>query len=89
MRTILSINQDWLYKPSFLEDRDLNGTIDAADYQPVCLPHTNIELPYNYFSDEAFRFVSCYRRALRLEPEWAGQRLFLDFKGGDLRPDAG
>ena len=53
-------------------------------YRPVCLPHTNIELPYNYFDDDRvvpFRFVSCYKRSLRLAPEWNGQRLFLDFEG--------
>lgn len=81
MRTILSINQDWLYKPDFSQENDLDETAGSDTYQHVCLPHTNIELPYNYFDDGAYCFVSCYKRSLRLEPQWSGQRLFLDFEG--------
>jgi beta-galactosidase len=81
MRTVLSINQEWLYKPDFSQENDLSQLADRASYEPVCLPHTNIELPYNYFDDEAYRFVSCYKRDLNLEPQWKGKRLFLDFEG--------
>lgn len=81
MRTVLSINQEWLYKPGFSGEKDLDQIEDRDYYEPVCLPHTNIELPYNYFDDEAYRFVSCYKRKLVFEPQWKGKRLFLDFEG--------
>lgn len=81
MHTILSLNQHWLYKPGFSQENDLDRTADRHAYQRVSLPHTNIELPYNYFDDKAFCFVSCYRRGLKLAPAWKGQRLFLDFEG--------
>ena len=81
MRTIISINRDWLYKPHFSQEADLSRLSGKAGYQEVCLPHTNIELPFNYFDDEAFQFISCYKRSLRLDPRWKGQRLFLDFEG--------
>ncbi len=81
MRTIRSINRDWLYKPHFSQEADLNRPAGTEGYQQVCLPHTNIELPYNYFDDKAFCFVSCYKRRLSLEPQWQGQRLFLHFEG--------
>ncbi|MFR3728029.1 glycoside hydrolase family 2 TIM barrel-domain containing protein [Lacrimispora sp.] len=81
MRTILSINQQWLYKPEFCEEKDLKQMEDNGCYEPVCLPHTNLELPYNYFDEEACCFVSCYKRKLALEPQWKGKRLFLDFEG--------
>lgn len=81
MRTIKSINRDWLYKPHFSQETDLSRLTDKAAYQKVCLPHTNIELPYNYFDDKVFCFVSCYKRRLSLEPQWQGQRLFLHFEG--------
>lgn len=81
MRTVIPINRDWLYKPHFSQEDDLNKPAGKEGYQQVCLPHTNIELPYNYFDDAAFCFISCYKRRLSLEPRWQGQRLFLDFEG--------
>lgn len=81
MRTILSINQEWYYKPSFSGDRDIDQRLDKETYERVCLPHTNIELPYNYFHDEAFRFISCYKRKIHPSLEWQGQKIFLDFEG--------
>lgn len=81
MRTVLSINQNWLYKASFFEHEDLIYPSSTKAFMPICLPHTNIELPYNYFDDKAFQFISCYKRKLSLNPSWNGQRLFLDFEG--------
>ena len=81
MRTIISINRDWLYKPHFSQEADLCRLTGREGYQQVCLPHTNIELPFNYFDDEAFCFISCYKRSLSLDPRWKGQRLYLDFEG--------
>ena len=54
MRTIISINRDWLYKPHFSGEADLKRPAGSEGYQLVSLPHTNIELPYNYFDDRAF-----------------------------------
>jgi len=80
MRSVLSINQNWLYKPSFSPETDLKKGAGAG-YEPVCLPHSNIQLPYNYFDEAAFCFVCCYKRAISLQHQWRGQRLFLDFEG--------
>ena len=81
MRTVLLINRGWFYKPSFSGQEDLGAPADSEGFSPVCLPHTNIQLPYNYFSDEAFRFISCYKRALDIDPAWREQRVFADFEG--------
>lgn len=82
MRTILPINQNWLYKPSFFSEKDLQPALATGeDYTAIGLPHTNIELPFNYFDDKAFQFTSCYKRALPLDSSWAGQRIFVDFEG--------
>lgn len=79
MRLVISINRDWFYKSNYNE-KDIYESI-SGKYQKVTLPHTNMELPYNYFNDEIFCFVSCYKRALQIEQEWKGKRLFLDFEG--------
>ena len=41
MRSVLSINQNWLYKPSFSPETDLKKGAGAG-YEPICLPHSNI-----------------------------------------------
>lgn len=81
MRTVLSINQNWFYKPSFIENQDILPLHSAAGFEPVALPHTNVELPFNYFDDKAFQFISCYKRPLQLDAAWQGQRIFVDFEG--------
>lgn len=80
MRTILPINQQWYYKPSF-EPADVASGIEKERFSQVQLPHANIELPYNYFDDRDFRFVSCYKRVLSIPEQWQGRRIFIDFEG--------
>lgn len=79
MRLVIPINRDWFYKSNY-NKKDIFESI-SGKYQKVTLPHTNMELPYNYFNDEIFCFISCYKRVLQIEQEWKGKRLFLDFEG--------
>lgn len=79
MRLVIPINRDWYFKSDYNE-KDICGKI-SGEYQKVTLPHTNVEIPYNYFDDKIFCFVSCYKRVLRVEKEWKGKRIFLDFEG--------
>lgn len=81
MRTILPINDSWHYKPSFTLEDTTTSVKTAEGFELVNLPHANVELPYNYFSDKQHRFISCYKRELSIRPEWAGEQLFLDFEG--------
>lgn len=79
MRLVFPINKDWFYKSNYNES-DILETI-SEQYQKVTLPHTNVEIPYNYFDDKIYCFVSCYKRTLHIEREWNRKRLFLDFEG--------
>lgn len=79
MRLVIPINRDWFYKSDYNE-KDILERI-SEKYQKVTLPHTNVELPYNYFDDKIFCFVSCYKRVLHIKREWKGKRFFLDFEG--------
>lgn len=79
MRLLYPINRDWFYKSDFTE-RDIFETI-SEKYEKVILPHTNVEIPYNYFDDKIYCFVSCYKRDLYVKGEWNGKRIFLDFEG--------
>ncbi|WP_025720904.1 glycoside hydrolase family 2 protein [Paenibacillus sp. 1-18] len=80
MRTILPLNDQWFYRPEYVES-EVNSGIDVNRYEPVLLPHTNVELPYNYFDDKAFQFISTYKRKLDIPVDAKGKRLYVDFEG--------
>ena len=76
MREIRAFN-DWFYKDSFCEeDIRENGT---EGFEPVTLPHTNREIPFNYFDEEMTMFISCYRKIFRADESWKGKRVFVKF----------
>ncbi|NMA83392.1 MAG: glycoside hydrolase family 2 protein [Epulopiscium sp.] len=81
MRMIQSMNNEWFYAPQFSEEYINQDRVDLNIFQPIRLPHTNIELPYNYFHDEDFQFISCYKRELEIPKEYEGKRIYLDFEG--------
>ncbi|MBE0337750.1 glycoside hydrolase family 2 protein [Paenibacillus sp. 23TSA30-6] len=80
MRTILPMNDQWFYRPEYVES-EISAGIDASRYEPILLPHTNVELPYNYFDDKAFQFVSTYKRELNIPADTKGKRVYVDFEG--------
>lgn len=62
-------------------DRDWLYSIDNGDKKEVCLPHTNIEIPYNYFDEKIYQFVSTYERNLFIDEKYRNKHLFLTFDG--------
>ena len=36
----------------------LKNEFDFSNFEKVDLPHTNIELPYNYFDEKSYQFIS-------------------------------
>lgn len=79
MREVLNLNVNWLYKNSFLEEDVLSR--DFSSYEKINLPHTNVEVPYNYFDDEIYQFISCYKKELIISEVYKSKRLFIDFEG--------
>jgi beta-galactosidase len=79
-RTVIDLSTDWLYAP-----RDVPAaaglTCDEAGFAPVSIPHTNVELPHHNFSEQAYCFVSWYRKWFYLPADIVGRRVFLDFEG--------
>ena len=77
-RVVVNLNRDWLYLP-----RDLKQAAKAScpekQFSRVCLPHTNIELPYHNFSEQEHCFVSWYRRHFTVPKSAKGKRIFIDF----------
>ena len=80
-RTILALNQNWHY--SRLTNRTMvERNYDDAAFQQVTLPHSNVNLPWHQFDQRSYQFVCVYRRELRLPPDFAARRVFIDFEGG-------
>jgi beta-galactosidase len=79
-RIFMPLNMDWLYCPQDDPAFGKETCVESA-FQPVCLPHTNVELPYHNFSDREYQFVCWYRKHFVLPSALQGQRLFLDFDG--------
>lgn len=72
-----SLCDGWEFTPRWSEDF-LRGGAPGA---PVRLPHTVCELPLHYAVNEDYERICGYRRKLRLGPEHADKRLFLQFDG--------
>lgn len=82
MRKIIDLNFNWKYSESFTEDM-VRASYDDSSFEKVDIPHTNKELPYNYFDEKDFQFVSCYRKSFRLPDEAyeKGKHIFITFEG--------
>ena len=77
---VTALNRNWLFC-----ERD-----DAAfaaprraerGFVPINLPHSNVELPVNYFSERRTQFVSWYRKHVPTPARLGGGRVFVDFDG--------
>ncbi len=79
MRKTIRLNNDWYYQPRF--DKYMINNWDLKGYEKVNLPHGNIELPYNYFDEKDFQFVSCYQKIFQIDKLEEGQRIFVRFEG--------
>ncbi|MFV0321697.1 MAG: glycoside hydrolase family 2 TIM barrel-domain containing protein [Alphaproteobacteria bacterium] len=56
--------------------------------KPITLPHNNKDLPYNYFQEEEFQFVSTYQRILNLSDNEIGDnQISLLFEGVMCKAD--
>ncbi|NLA72371.1 MAG: glycoside hydrolase family 2 protein [Clostridiales bacterium] len=81
MRNIFHLNFDWKYTPEY-EEKMVNPKFNDENFVLVDIPHTNLELPYNYFDEKSYQFVSCYRKLFVIEGgKKNGKRYILHFEG--------
>lgn len=80
MRELILLNHGWEYIPEW-RDEFIRPELQAEGFVRVILPHANQEIPYNYFDEKDYQFVSCYRRIIAYQDGWAGKRVFADFDG--------
>ena len=74
------LNRGWRYRDTAAPDARTRD-FDDSSFARVCLPHTNVRLPWHSFSEKAFQFISVYRRELKLPAGLEGKSVFLDFEG--------
>ena len=79
MRNRYPLNFGWKYSPSFSEEMTA-VKYDDSKFQTVDIPHTNKELPLNYFDERSYQFVSCYRKSFDMK-KTKGKRYILHFEG--------
>ncbi len=79
MREIIDLNNGWYYKAEYHEGMEQQD--DLSGFTQVDLPHTNIELPYNYFDEKNFQFQSCYKYLLQIPRHAQGKVCYLHFSG--------
>lgn len=78
MRFVEPLNYGWAYCPNF-KSVYLREPADGT-WEQVDLPHTNIQLPYNYLDEKAYQFISCYAKELYAPQEWADKKVLLNFE---------
>ncbi|AGS23510.1 glycoside hydrolase family 2 protein [Rhizobium etli] len=75
MRSVVSFNEGWSFHEGF--GQRLLENFDAA--KPVSLPHTAVELPFNYFDEKSYQRAFTYQKVLRWLPEFEGREVSLVF----------
>ncbi len=83
MRKAYSLNFGWKYSPEFSEDM-ISSNFDDSKFETVDIPHTNKELPLNYFDEKDYQFVSCYRKSFDIGKKADGKRYILHFEGASV-----
>lgn len=78
MRNTYSLNFDWLFIKKEGE-KDI-FTYDDAVMETVHIPHSNVVLPYNNFSETLYQFESVYKKHFTLKKQ-KDKRYFIEFEG--------
>jgi beta-galactosidase len=79
MRIISNFNQDWLFAPEKVD-------FDAPDdqFEAITLPHSNKPFSHLFVDNNAYQFVSTYRKRFYAPENGSGKRVFIDFDGAML-----
>lgn len=72
----IHLNYDWKYADTF----DAKYIEEFPKHDVVQIPHTNVETPFNNFSEKIYQFASSYEKVIELTPK-KNKRYFLHFEG--------
>ncbi|MBI5094875.1 MAG: glycoside hydrolase family 2 protein [Candidatus Hydrogenedentes bacterium] len=86
MREVASLNRDWLFWPYDTPSAKRRVANERAMYE-VCLPHSNVYVPWHNFDDKIYQRISWYRRHIKIPARWRNRRLRLTFDGVMIAAD--
>ncbi|MCX5775158.1 MAG: hypothetical protein NTV44_02200 [Firmicutes bacterium] len=72
------LNFGWSYIPKF-QEKYLEAFPKEA--LKIDIPHTNQQLPFNYFNEESSQFISSYELFFDLEKDHEGKSVIIHFEG--------
>jgi beta-galactosidase len=75
MRSIVPYNESWAFHQG--DGQHLLTSFDGRTI--VSLPHTAVELPFNYFDETSYQRAFTYQKLLRWMPEFEGREVSLVF----------
>lgn len=76
MRKELLFNQNWLFV-----DRKVPISTEDDQFQPIDLPHSNKLFKHHNIDNQAYQFVSTYRKHFEIQKPGDGSRVVLQFDG--------
>ena len=69
----ISFNNDWLFTDNF--------EAGFENAEPVRLPHTACEIPYNYIDCKDYQMLCGYKKSFFAPDNWCGKRILLRLDG--------
>ncbi|NLL41783.1 MAG: glycoside hydrolase family 2 protein, partial [Firmicutes bacterium] len=79
MGKVIALNHNWRYKAEWKEEF-IAPSFDDSSWEAVHVPHANLELPYNYFDEKSYQFISTYRQRFKLDQSHQGKRILVNFE---------
>lgn len=64
----INFNYDWQFNEVFSDIYLAFG--NDNDFKTVSIPHNIKDIPYNYFDEECYQLISCYRKTFTANNAW-------------------
>lgn len=81
MRTQINLNDDWFFYPDIGDYESIRGKLEEKHKVKVDLPHTVKQLPYHYFNEKDYQFISLYEKKIVISNDFKDKAVFLNFEG--------
>lgn len=73
-------NKDWYFNADYNETL-LSPFLQLEDLEPISLPHSVVETPFHYFSEDIYQKISGYVKKFHAPLSWQNKALLLTFEG--------
>ena len=77
MRAVVPFNDGWVFSEAASADRERTAQIGNV----VSVPHTAVEIPFNYFDESVYQKAFLYQKSLTWDQAYEGKEVVLRFDG--------